>query len=67
MAINGLLKMARTRGQCPPSPPKSGLTGYGDETGFDAPWKILLSLGMIPPLSGLFTGANDNEAFALAA
>lgn len=41
---------------------------YGGETGSTRAVKVHLLLGMIPPLSGHFTNANDNhEAFAIAA
>ena len=40
----------------------------GGDTGSTRVVKVHLSLGMIPPLSGHFTNANDNhEAFAVAA
>ena len=41
---------------------------HGGDTGSTRVVKVHLSLGMIPPLSGHFTNANDNhEAFAIAA
>ncbi len=42
--------------------------GYGGDTGSTRVVKTCLLLGMIPPLSGHITSANDNhEALAVAA
>ncbi len=42
--------------------------GYGDEIGSTRVVKTYFSLGIVPPLSGYITSANDNhEAFAVAA
>jgi ABC-type antimicrobial peptide transport system ATPase subunit len=40
---------------------------YGGETGSTRVVKTHLLPGMIPPLSGQITSANDNEALAVAA
>ena len=41
---------------------------YGDEIGSTRVVKTYFSLGIVPPLSGYITSANDNhEAFAVAA
>jgi hypothetical protein len=42
-------------------------TIYGGETGSTRVVKTHLLPGMIPPLSGQITSANDNEALAVAA
>jgi hypothetical protein len=39
----------------------------GGDTGSTRAVKAYLSLGMVPPLSGHSTSANDNEALAVAA
>ena len=41
--------------------------GYGGETGSTRVVKTHLLPGMVPPLSGHITSANDNEALAVAA
>ena len=40
---------------------------YGGDTGSTRVVKARLLLGMVPPLSGHSTSANDNEALAVAA
>jgi len=45
----------------------AGRPGEGGETGSTRVVKMYLSLGMVPPSSGRFTGANDNMALAVAA
>ena len=73
MAINALWNKrsgpggsARRLHQFPiaPDPVRSP---YGGETGSTRVVKAWFSPGMVPPLSGRFTDANDNEAFAVAA
>ena len=74
MAINALWNKrsgpggsARRLHQFPVSP--ATITGnlIGGETGSTRVVKAWFSPGMVPPLSGRFTDANDNEAFAVAA
>ena len=44
-----------------------GIGTHGGETGSTRVVKTHLLPGMIPPLSGQITSANDNEALAVAA
>ena len=56
------------RGWTVPPGDWSALRTNGGETGSTRVVKTRLSLGIVPPLSGSITNANDNhEAFAIAA
>jgi len=48
-------------------PPGQYTGEHGGDTGSTRVVKTCLSLGMVPPLSGHSTSANDNEALAVAA